>query len=521
MISVVFSTRKDNLDYINHIKNTIGVRDYEIIQIVNEGKYSLTEAYNQGLKDSKNDIVAFIHDDLILPEKWGKKMLNHFNESDYGILGVAGTTDLSDSGMWWQDNTKMIGIVKHSHNGKTWENKYSASFGKEIIQSVVVDGLFFVVDKNRIKKDFNEDIKGFHLYDIDFTFNNHINDVKVGVVFDVRIIHKSIGQTNQQWEDNRKQFVEIYKEHLPYNLSVDIKYDSKVTKSVKKSPKVSVIIPTKGNVDMLKDCVNSILEVDRYPNLNVYIADTGSTEEEKDRIKNELLLDRTNVHLINYDYYNFASINNDVVKNHIDNETELLLFCNNDIKLVNDAITRMVNVYVKNKKQVGTIGARLHFEDNTIQHSGITVFLNRQQNGFYFPSLTHHGLKSYHTYHQGQKEVLGNTAAFMMVNKDLFNNIGGFNEEYNECFEDVHLNIDCLRFNRKNIFVGDAVCYHYESQTRNKDGEKQKRESEDYIKRIIPYIINNKKTYKYFTNVSETILTQILNKQSNEIRSIV
>jgi glycosyltransferase involved in cell wall biosynthesis len=302
MISVVFSTRKDNLEYINHIKNTIGVRDYEIIQIVNEGKYSLTEAYNQGLKDSKNDIVAFIHDDLILPEKWGKKMLNHFNESDYGILGVAGTTDLSDSGMWWQDNTKMIGIVKHSHNGKTWENKYSASFGKEIIQSVVVDGLFFVVDKNRIKKDFNEDIKGFHLYDIDFTFNNHINDVKVGVVFDVRIIHKSIGQTNQQWEDNRKQFVEIYKEHLPYNLKPEIRFENKVVK-LKTTPKVSVIIPTKGNIDLLTQCVNSIIEKDDYPNIEILIADTGSEEDEINQIKEliESYTDKTKIRLIEYD----------------------------------------------------------------------------------------------------------------------------------------------------------------------------------------------------------------------------
>lgn len=521
MISIVYSTRKDNPKFKEHIEKTCGHKKIEVIQITNDGEMSLTQAYNKGLDEANNDLIVFCHDDIILKEGWGKKLTNHFKNSDYGILGMAGTTDLDESGQWWKDNTKMVGIVKHTSDGKTWESKYSNNFGSDIIETVMLDGLFFAINKNRIKKRFNEDIEGFHFYDFDFTFGNHLEGVKVGVIFDIKITHKSVGQTNEQWEKNRLQFCELYTNNLPYKLPVEIKYDGKLTKSIKNPPKVSVIIPTKGNVDMLKNCVNSILEVDRYPNLNVYIADTGSTEEEKDRIKNELLLDRTNVHFINYDYYNFASINNDVVKNHIDNETELLLFCNNDIKLVNDAITRMVNVYVKNKKQVGTIGARLHFGDNTIQHSGITVFLNQQQNGFYFPSLTHHGLKSYHTYHQGQKEVLGNTAAFMMVNKDLFNNIGGFNEEYNECFEDVHLNIDCLRFNRKNIFVGDAVCYHYESQTRNKDGEKQKRESEDYIKRIIPYIINNKKTYKYFTNVSETILTQILNKQSNEIRSIV
>jgi GT2 family glycosyltransferase len=182
----------------------------------------------------------------------------------------------------------------------------------------------------------------------------------------------------------------------------------------------------------------------------------------------------------------------------------------------------MVRVYVQNKHTVGTIGARLHFKDNKIQHSGISVFLNKHpQQEFYFPALTHHGINTYHTYHLGKKEVFGNTAAFMLINKKLFENIGGFSENYNECFEDVQLNIDCLNRGKKNIFLGDAVCYHYESQTRNVDGEKQKRESEDYTQRIIPYIIKNKKTYKYFSNVNPEVLTNILKKQENENRSIV
>ena len=78
MISVVFSTRKENIECQNHIKKTIGVKDYQIIEIVNDGQYSLTEAYNKGLEESTNDIVAFIHDDLILPNNWGKKNVKSF-----------------------------------------------------------------------------------------------------------------------------------------------------------------------------------------------------------------------------------------------------------------------------------------------------------------------------------------------------------------------------------------------------------------------------------------------------------
>lgn len=508
MISVVFSTRKENTEYQNHIKKTIGVKDYQIIEIVNDNQYSLTEAYNKGLKESTNDIVAFIHDDLILPNNWGKKMLNHFKTSEYGILGVAGTTDMSETGQWWKDSTKMVGIVKHSHNGRTWESKYSTSFGKEIIETVIVDGLFFVINKNKIKKDFSEDVKGFHFYDIDFTFNNHLNGVKVGVIFDVRIIHKSIGQTNEEWEKNRVNFVEKYKDKLPYNIKPEIRFENKEIK-LSKTPKLGVIIPTKGNVDLLTDCVNSLIEKDNYSNLEIFIADTGSTDEEKKEIKKLILShqETTVINLVEYDYYNFAKINNDVVKNHIGDDIELLLFCNNDIKLLNNGITQMVNVYNKNKNTVGTIGARLHFEDNTIQHAGMTLFLS-ENNKRYNIGLSHFGIRSYYNYPNHPQNVVGNTGAFLMVSKYLFNKIGKFSESYLECFEDVELNLECLSRNRKNIFVSDAVCYHYESQTRNKDEDKLLREGNDYRK-IIPKIVSNKKTYEYFSNVNKTILEQL------------
>jgi GT2 family glycosyltransferase len=518
MISIVYSTRKNDPEFTGHLnKTTVG--DIEILQYINNGEYSLTELYNMGLKESNNDIVVFCHDDIILKSGWDKKIINHFKNTDYGILGMAGTTDLDDSGRWWTDMSKMVGIVTHSNDGNTWESKYSNNFGDKVIETAMLDGLFFVAHKDRIKKTFNEDIKGFHFYDFDFTFNNHLNGVKIGVMFDIKITHKSVGETNEQWEENRKQFREIHSKNLPYNLNVQIIYDSKPLKKLKKEPSVAIIIPTKGNIDMLKDCVDSIFEMDGYKNLRVYIADTGSTDKEKEKIREEIFVHES-VEMIEYDYYNFASINNSVVRDYVDEE--LILFCNNDIKLVNDAITRMVRVYVQNKHTVGTIGARLHFKDNKIQHSGISVFLNKHpQQEFYFPALTHHGIHTYHTYHLGKKEVFGNTAAFMLMNKKLFENIGGFSEEYNECFEDVQLNIDCLTKGKKNIFLGDAVCYHYESQTRNVNGEKQKRESEDYTQRIIPYIIKNKKTYKHFSNVKPEVLSEILKKQENENRSVV
>ena len=514
MISVIYSTREDNQKHLQHIKDTCGVHKMEVIQYINNGEYSLTELYNKALQETTNNIVVFCHDDIIFETKnWGKRLLKNFKENEeYGIIGIAGTTDIDETGRWWNDNTKMVGVVKHRHNGKTWENKYSSIFNKQVLQTVIVDGLFFAVNKDKIKENFDEDVKGFHFYEIDFCFRNHLKGVKIGVTFDVRVIHKSIGETNDEWEKNRVIFSEKFKEELPCNLKPNIIINNNKIK-LSNTPKLGVIIPTKGNVNLLTNCIDSFWENDSYDNLVVYIADTGSSEEEKKEILDFIQKHKNynrDIRLIEYDYYNFSKINNDVVNNHLDSDNELILFCNNDIKLINNAITQLVNVYLKNKKSVGTIGGRLHFGDNTIQHSGVVSYLMRNNNNQkYHIGITHFGIRSYYSYYKENREVLGNTAAFLLISKNLFNSVGGFNENYLECFEDVQLNIDCLNKGKKNIFVSNAVCYHYESQTRNKDQNKLNRESQDYSQRIIPYIIKNKKTYKYFTNVKEDVLKMI------------
>jgi len=112
----------------------------------------------------------------------------------------------------------MIGIVNHEHEGKKWTSKYSDNLGNSIKETVLVDGLFIALHKNRIKKNFDENVKGFHLYDVNFCFRNFIEQVKIGVVFDIKITHKSIGMTNEQWDANRKLFAEEFESLLPVKI---------------------------------------------------------------------------------------------------------------------------------------------------------------------------------------------------------------------------------------------------------------------------------------------------------------
>ena len=230
MITIGFSTRKIDNDFIELLKKSCGVSNPQIIPIENEGKYSLPEAYNMILEQATNDIVVLCHDDIYFDSKnWGSKVLKHFKRNpNYGILGLAGSTQLPESAKWWEDFSKMKGIVNHEHEGKKWESKYSASLGNQIDDVVLVDGLFIVLNKKNIKQIFNEEIKGFHFYDVDFSFRNYIENVKIGVIYDVRVTHKSIGQTNEQWEQNRIVFADKHKDTLPIKIKRNLTLESPI-----------------------------------------------------------------------------------------------------------------------------------------------------------------------------------------------------------------------------------------------------------------------------------------------------
>lgn len=466
MISVVISTRSIDQNLIEMIKKTSGISDIEILIYQNNGEMSLTQVYNKGFLESKNKIVLFMHDDVtIFTKNWGKILINHYNNSDYGILGVAGTKKLNKNGIWWTHKESMYGSVSHTDGKKIWTNNYSHDFGNQIKNVVVVDGVFMSCHKDRIKKQFNESYDNFHFYDISFCFDNFKDGVEIGVHYDIKILHKSVGVTNDKWEYNRNKFITEEEKNLPQSSILDVKFIEPFIK-INNEKKLAIIIPTKNNVDeLLIPCLESIIENTKYKNYKIYIADTGSDYNEMKKIE-KFVQYNNKIVLIKYDYYNFAKINNDVVKNKIDDDTELLLFCNNDIEMLNDAISIIVKIHSENKK-VGTVGCRLHYEDGGIQHLGISL----EENDKHELKITHKYLDYDNDNIRLPKTELythGNTAAFMLTSKNLFNKIGGFNEDYIECFEDVEYNLSCLLDNKYNITTSKAVCFHYESQTRRK-----------------------------------------------------
>jgi len=472
MITIIYSTHKDfeyNHNFKQHLSQTVGLKGIQILEYENHNQYSLSELYNKGIEESIYDIVVCCHNDIKLEKNWGKKLLDDFsNNPDFGIIGKAGSCYFPDSGIYWDKMKEtMVGqVYHHPENQKKWLNKYSVKL-PYLIPVVTIDGLFISFDKTKIKHKFDETIGKFHYYDHPFAVSNYLDGVKVGVTTSFEITHQSVGRPNQEFFESKVKFLEKYGKHLPLDLKPEKVHVPEIKKSnIKKFGKIAIIIPTKGNVEILQKCVHSFYKHCDINMFDIFIADTGSTDEEKEIIKNDFK-QYDNIKFIEYDYYNFAKINNDVVKNHITNEYQFLLFSNNDIEILNDVLTGMLNTF-KSDPKTGTVGCRLHYPDNTLQHDGINLVVNMKNNGF---SAVHYNAKNYYNYGDNTKKVLGSTGALLMIMKKVFEKCGGFNENYLGCFEDVELNIHTLRLGLNNYICGECVSYHHESLTRNEDNE--------------------------------------------------
>jgi len=494
MISVIYSTHKDttyNTTFKQHLTKSIGIKDFEILEFQNNNQYSLSEVYNKGIEQSKYDIVVCCHNDIKLEIGWGKKLLNDFeNNPEYGIIGKAGSCYFPESGIYWERlQQTMVGqVYHHPKGGNKFLSKYSPKL-PFLIPVISIDGLFISLNKTKVKYFFDETFGKFHFYDHGFCLPNYLDGIKIGVTSSFEITHESIGIPNQEFYLSKEKFLTKYGDKLPLDLKPNNIFVEKIKSTpIKNIGKIAIIIPTKGKVELLFKCIQSFIANCDLSNVEFFIGDTGSSYKEIHEIKKYIQENQNviKINLIEYNYYNFAKINNDIVKNHISDEFEFLLFCNNDIEILNNVITNMLLVF-KEKNNVGTVGARLHYADNTIQHCGIVLFFDKNNQ----IQISHANIGSYYNFIKDTTEVIGNTAALMMIRKNTFNKLGMYNETYTNCFEDAELNFECITLGFKNYIAGKSVAYHYESQTRKDNPETRNETIYDFQKTLLSYIYNN------------------------------
>ena len=237
---------------------------------------------------------------------------------------------------------------------------------------------------------------------------------------------------------------------------------------VQGSPLVSIIILNKDEKETLKTCIDSIREKTEYDNYEIIIVENNSTTEEIFQYYKELSQD-PRIRLLRWKKeFNYSAINNYGVSHA---KGEYLLFLNNDVKVITLGwIKEMLGVC--QRPEVGAVGVKLIYPDNTIQHAGCVIGIGGIA-GHMFVDMPANRTGYLHKASILQ-DMSAVTAACMMMKKTAFEEAGGFTEKLSVAFNDVDL---CLKV-RKNekLIVYDPYVqlYHMESKTRGAEDSTEK-----------------------------------------------
>ena len=237
-------------------------------------------------------------------------------------------------------------------------------------------------------------------------------------------------------------------------------------------PLISIVIPNKDHVEDLRRCITSIEKKSTWKNYEIVVVENNSVEQSIRDYYKELESD-PKVKIVTYEGgFNYSSINNVGVK---ETKGEYLLFLNNDTEVISPDWMEQLLMYAQ-RKDVGAVGAKLYYADNTIQHAGVVIGLGAHRSAGH----THYKMPREHLGYMGRlcyaQDVTAVTGACLMVKKSIYEEVDGLDESFTISLNDVDL---CLKIREKgylNIFTPFAELYHYESKTRGmEEGEKLRR----------------------------------------------
>ncbi|MCI5698893.1 MAG: glycosyltransferase family 2 protein [Lachnospiraceae bacterium] len=242
----------------------------------------------------------------------------------------------------------------------------------------------------------------------------------------------------------------------------------RVTYPLTEKPLVSILIPNKDQKESLKLCIGSIREKTKYENYEIIIIENNSTTKETFDYYEELKLDER-IRVVTWEReFNYSAINNFGVKHA---NGRLLLFLNNDVEVrTDDWMEELVGNCLR--PEVGITGVKLLYPDGTIQHAGTVIGIGGIA-GHMFVNMP--GERSGYLHKASlQMDYSAVTAACMMMKREVFEKIGGFEEQLSVAFNDVDL---CLRTNEAGYLVvydPYVELYHYESKSRGTEDSEEK-----------------------------------------------
>jgi GT2 family glycosyltransferase len=229
----------------------------------------------------------------------------------------------------------------------------------------------------------------------------------------------------------------------------------------RRSPRVSIVIPTKNAGALVKSCVHDLRERAGYDNYDVTVIDHESDEPELlDFLACETAANRLRV----FSYrgrFNFSAMNNAAVRS---TSGSLLLFLNNDVDSFSPRWLEQMTATFELDDRIGAVGALLHYPEGDIQHAGVVLNAKR------LCQHAHYNWPADSLGYQGRirrlQEFSAVTAACLLVRRDAFDAVGGFDEQFPDDYNDIDL---CLRLRSAGfaiVYQPNARATHWEGRTR-------------------------------------------------------
>ena len=238
--------------------------------------------------------------------------------------------------------------------------------------------------------------------------------------------------------------------------------------------RVSILIPTCDHIRDLETCVESIYARTTYPDFEILLIENNSKEEQTFRSYERMQKehpDTLKVLTWQGKGFNYSALNNFGAQYATG---EYLLLLNNDTEVITPGWLEEMVMYAQ-QKRVGCVGAKLLYPDDTIQHAGVGFGIGGVAGHLhkYFPA-TSDGYMGRLNYVQ---DVYGDTAACLLIRKEIYDEVHGLDESYAVAFNDVDFCVRVREAGYTNVFTPFAQLYHYESKSRGMEDnpEKQKR----------------------------------------------
>ena len=247
-------------------------------------------------------------------------------------------------------------------------------------------------------------------------------------------------------------------------------------------PLISIIIPNKDHIDDLKRCMDSIDQKSTYKNYEYIIVENNSTDDATFQYYKKLEAENPKAHVVYWDKeFNYSAINN---YGAAFAKGEYLLLLNNDTEIINEDCLEELLGYCM-RSDVGAVGARMYYEDDTIQHAGVVIGFGGIAGHCFV--LQPRGTTGYCHRIICAQDYSAVTAACMMVKREAFDKVGGLTEELAVAFNDIDF---CMKLREAGyliVYNPYAELYHYESRSRGaEDNEEKIRRYQceiDYVRR--------------------------------------